>query len=84
MRTAHMGTFIAPRSGLYVFTWTIRLYGDAYFTTELVVDNIFVNWILFAIHSNIDGSVSGTAAVNQDDDVLIRTGPNLHNGRQQY
>lgn len=56
------------------------LHDDAYFTTEFVVNNLFVNWILFAIHSNIDSSVSGTAAVNQDDDVLIRTGPNLQNG----
>lgn len=78
----HMGTFIAPRSGLYVFTWTIRLYGNAYFTTQLVVNNVVVNWIFFGTHNNIDGSVTGTAVVhvNQGDDALIRTGQSHHSG----
>lgn len=78
----HMGTFIAPRAGIYVFTWTIRLYGNAYFMTELVVNNVVVNWIFLGTHNNIDGSVTGTAVVhvNQGDDVLIRTGPHHHSG----
>lgn len=77
-----MGTFIAPRAGIYVFTWTIRLYGNAYFTTELVVNNVVVNWTYFATQDNIDGSVTGIAVVyvNQGDDVLIRTGPKFHSG----
>lgn len=78
----HSGTFIAPRSGLYVFTWTIRLWGNSYFTTELLVNNNDVNWIYFDPAHTIDGSVSSTAVVhvNQGDDVLIRTGPDFHNG----
>lgn len=78
----HSGTFIAPRSGLYVFTWTIRLYMDYYHTTELLVNNNVVNWIYFSPASNIDGSVSSTAVVqvNQGDDVLIRTGSSHHSG----
>lgn len=78
----HSGTFIALRSGLYVFTWTIRLWGNSYFTTELIVNNNVVNWIYFDPAHTIDGSVSGTAVVhvNQGDDVLIRTGPDFHNG----
>lgn len=77
-----MGTFIAPRAGIYVFTWTIRLYGNAYFMTELVVNNVVVNWIFLGTQNNIDGSVTGTAVVhvNQGDDVLIRTGLRLHTG----
>lgn len=78
----HMGTFIAPRAGIYVFTWTIRLYGNAYFMTELVVNNVVVNWIFLGTINNIDGSVTRTAVVhvNQGDDVLIRTGSHHHSG----
>lgn len=78
----HMGTFIAPKSGLYVFTWTIRMYGRTYHTTELVVNNNIVNMLYFNPAGNIDGSVSSTAVVyvNQGDDVLIRTGADYHNG----
>lgn len=77
-----MGTFIAPKSGLYVFTWTIRLYGQTYHTTELVVNNNIVNALYFNPNDQIDGSVSSTAVVNvnQGDDVLIRTSSDYHNG----
>ena len=72
----HMGTFIAPRSGLYVFTWTIRLFGNNYHSTELLVDNNVVNVVYFNPLDHIDGSVTGTAVVhvNQGDDVMVRTG----------
>lgn len=78
----HSGTFIAPRSGLYVFTWTIRLRLNFYHTTELVVNNNVVNWIYFYPNSNVDGSVSGTSVVHVDqgDDVLIRTSFTHHSG----
>lgn len=76
----HMGTFIAPRSGLYVFTWTIRVNGNSYQTTELVVNNHVVNLLHFNPHNNVDGSVSSTAVVhaNQGDDVLVRTNADHH------
>lgn len=72
----HSGTFIAPTSGLYVFTWTIRLYGQNHQTTELLVNNIVVNSIYLNPVNNIDGGVTGTVVVqvNQGDDVLVRTG----------
>lgn len=80
----HMGTFIAPKSGLYVFTWTIRLYGQTYHTTGLVVNNNIVNALYFNPNDQMDGSVSSTAVVNvnQGDDVhvLIRTSSDYHNG----
>lgn len=58
------------------------MFGNSYFTTELLVNNNVVNWIYFDPANTIDGSVSGTAVVhvNQGDDVLIRTGPDYHNG----
>lgn len=78
----HVGTFIAPRSGLYVFTWTIRMTGHSYQTTELVVNNNVVNLLHFNPGNNIDGSVSSTAVahVNQGDDVVIRTHAVYHTG----
>lgn len=75
-------TFITPRSGLYVFNWTIRLLGNnSYYTTELLVDSNVVNWLYFN-PTGIDGSVIGTVVVqvNQGDYVLIRTGSRLHTG----
>lgn len=71
----HSGTFIAPRSGLYVFTWTIRLYGSRYHSTQLLVDNNVINAVYMNAANVIDGSVTGTAVVHVDqgDDVFIRT-----------
>ena len=73
---SHTGTFIAPRSGLYVFTWTIRLYGTFHHSTELLVNNNVVNVIYLHPAQTIDGSVTGTAVVHVDqgDDAFIRTG----------
>ena len=76
----HSGTFIAPRSGIYVFTWTIRENGNNYHTTELLVNNKVVNSIHMNPASMIDAGSTGTAVVNinQGDDVLVRTG-SAHN-----
>lgn len=78
---SHMGTFIAPNSGLYVFTWTIRCYSNNYHSAELLADNNIVNVIYLGPGNAIDGTVTGTAVVhvNQGDDVFIRTG-RLSNG----
>lgn len=79
----HSGTFIAPRSGLYVFTWTIRQDGTSHHVTELLVDNNMVNSIYMDPGSVMSGSVTGTVVVhvNQGDDVLVRTGSISNNGR---
>lgn len=72
----HMGTFIAPKTGLYVFTWTIRCNQNNYHSAELLADNNIVNVIYLYPGNAIDGTVTGTAVVrvNQGDDVFIRTG----------
>lgn len=77
-----MGTFIAPRSGLYVFTWTIRLWGHRYHNTELLVDNNVVHVTFFNPANVVDGSVTGIVVVHVDqgDDVLVRTGSLLNVG----
>ena len=78
----HSGTFIAPRSGVYVFIWIIRLGRTNYHTTELLHDNNVINSIYLDPQSRMDGTATGTAVVhvNQGEDVLIRTGA-LSNGR---
>jgi hypothetical protein len=69
------GTFIVPHSGLYVFTWTIRITGDAYHSTELMVNSHSVGRTYLNPGNVMDGSVTGTVVVhvNQGDDVLVRT-----------
>lgn len=75
---SHMGTFIAPKSGLYVFTWTIRCNHNDYHSAELLADNNVVNVIYIYPGNTIDGTVTGTAVVHVDqgDDVFIRSGLN--------
>lgn len=78
----HTGTFIAPRSGLYIFTWTIAQWGTSYHVTELVVDNDNVNVIYMNPANLVVGSVTGTVVVhvNQGDDVFVRTGSGNNHG----
>lgn len=78
----HTGTFIAPRSGLYIFTWTIAQWGTSYHVTELVVDNDNVNVIYMNPANLVVGSVTGTVVVhvNQGDDVFVRTGSSNNHG----
>ncbi|XP_062591679.1 uncharacterized protein LOC134253182 [Saccostrea cucullata] len=79
---SHAGTFIAPRSGLYVFTWTIRIYGTSYHSTELMVNDNAVGSTYLNPVNTIDGSVTGTVVVHVDqgDDVLVRTRDSYNNG----
>lgn len=55
---------MAPRSGLYVFTWIIRLYGQRQHTTELLVDNNVVNSVYQHPGKTIDGDVTDTAIIH--------------------
>ena len=77
------GTFIVPRSGIYVFIWTIRLDGYNDHTTELVHDNNVINAVHLNPQNIMFGSVTGTAVIyaNQGEDVFIRTGPTYSFGR---
>lgn len=58
----HMGVFIAPRTGLYVFTWTIRADGGSYFNTQLLVNGLIYGWMYSSDNYNTDSS-STTAVV---------------------
>ncbi|XP_062581448.1 uncharacterized protein LOC134243233 [Saccostrea cucullata] len=78
----YTGIFIAPRAGIYVFAWTIRMYGSSFHTTELVVNSNVVGAVYLNPSSNIDGSVSNVVVVhvNKGDDVYIRTGDDRNSG----
>lgn len=72
----HMGVFFAPRTGLYVFTWTIRANGGAYFNTQLLVNGLIYGWVFSASNYHYDSS-SATAVVRviAGQSVFVRTGP---------
>lgn len=72
---ATTGTFIAPETGLYVFTWTIRENGDCYHSTQLMVNSGEEGEIFLRSVSGGDfiGTGVGVTHVNTGDDVYVRT-----------
>ena len=76
------GVFTAPQSGLYVFTWTIRINRNNYHPTELVVDNKIISSIYLNPRNTVDSSVSSTSVVivKKSSKVLIRTSSADNNG----
>lgn len=71
----HFGTFIAIRSGYYVFTWSFRIQHDAHISTELVVNDTPKSSIYYDATDKVGGNAGGTVVVhvNQGDEVFIRT-----------
>lgn len=71
----HSGTFIATRSGYYVFTWSFRIQGDAHISTELVVNDTPKGSVYYDATEKVGGNTGGTVVVhvNQGDEVFIRT-----------
>lgn len=77
----HMGVFIAPRTGLYVFTWTIRANGGSYFNTQLLVNGLIYG-SMYTRDNYYSNSNSATAVVHvtAGNSVYIRTGPSGNSG----
>ncbi|XP_062601065.1 uncharacterized protein LOC134262711 [Saccostrea cucullata] len=75
------GAFIAPRTGFYVFSWSMRLVNSAYHQAELV-HNHNVMGVAYLYAPTGDHTVSGTVVihVNQGDDVFIRTQSGANSG----
>lgn len=67
------GVFTAPKEGIYVFTWVIRLH-QAEHSTELMINNDSLGTTFLRAKNNDDGSVSGTvvAHVLKGDVVFVR------------
>ncbi|VDI27099.1 Hypothetical predicted protein [Mytilus galloprovincialis] len=71
------GIFIAPRSGIYLFSWTVKMFSGKNTHTELRVDNVVKGRQIVAL-----GSVGHLATtrnvltnVKHGDHVWIQTGP---------
>jgi hypothetical protein len=79
-----MGIFMAPRSGLYVFTWTIRANGGSYFNTQLLVNGLIYGSI-YTRDPSYPNSNAGTAVVSVAEGVAVyvRTGPTGNSGTIQ-
>ena len=70
----YTGAFIAPRSGVYVFTWTTFANPGSYLPIELIVNNYRYGIISVDTNALYNG-VTGVAVVhlNQYDAVLVRS-----------
>ncbi|XP_048744272.2 uncharacterized protein LOC125657620 [Ostrea edulis] len=77
----HMGIFTAPRSGLYVFTWTIRgSTSSTYFNTQLVVNGLIYGSIYTRYHYSSSSSGTSVVYVAEGAAVYVRTGPTGNSG----
>ena len=77
-----MGVFTAPKSGVYVFTWTIRVYDHGFHSVELVVNGQVVG-ALFSYSGagdNDTGSTTAVVSINEGEDVYLRTRINYNGG----
>jgi hypothetical protein len=77
------GVFMVPETGIYVFTWTIRVYGTYRHSTELVVITKSMGIVHLNAGGSWDDSVTGIVVVhaNSGDDVFLRTLANANAGQ---
>nr|XP_011420344.2 uncharacterized protein LOC105323082 [Crassostrea gigas] len=75
------GVFIAPETGVYVFTWTMREASNCRHSTQLMVNNAEIG--IIHLHSVSGGDFVGTGVVvthvNTGDDVYVRTHASWNN-----
>lgn len=77
------GVFTAPKSGFYVFTWTIRVNKDSYHSVKLVVNGQEIG-ALYLYCGSIEydqGSSTAVIHVNEGADVFLRTKMMYNNGK---
>ncbi|XP_048746775.2 uncharacterized protein LOC125659217 [Ostrea edulis] len=75
------GAFVVPKTGYYVFSWSMRLVNGEYHRAELV-HNHNVMGVAYLYAPTGDHTVSNTIVihVNQGDDVFIRTQSGANSG----
>ena len=69
------GTYIAPKSGVYVFTWAIQISIHSFYSTQLIVDgNAHLGTDTSSQSSSDSDGTTATTVVqlNQGDRVFIR------------
>ncbi|XP_011421573.3 complement C1q tumor necrosis factor-related protein 3-like [Magallana gigas] len=76
------GVFMAPSSGFYVFTWTIREFDNSYHSVELVVNGQEVGALYQHAGPGEDDMSSTTVVihVNEGEDVFLRTKMDFNQG----
>ena len=75
------GVFTAPKSGIYVFTWTIRVHRSIH-CVELIVNGQPVGALVShtAASDNETGSTTVVVHVNEGEDVFLRTTMHYNSG----
>ena len=70
------GIFVAPKTGIYLFAWTVCTTGAHYVLTELMVDNAMISRAgeFEGSGSNYDcGSMTAVCRMDKDKHAWIRT-----------
>lgn len=69
------GVFIAPETGIYAFSWSIRLFGNASHSAQLMVGDQEYAGVYLSVRNGDNENVSGTAVaqLEQGTDVFVRT-----------
>ena len=69
------GIFVAPKTGIYLFAWTVCTYGKNYVMTELMVDNTMISRAgEYENSGHYDcGSMTAVCRMDKDKHAWIRT-----------
>ncbi|CAG2225257.1 unnamed protein product [Mytilus edulis] len=80
------GIFVSPKSGIYLFSWTICTSGNNYAFTELVVQNTSISRAgEFESNGHYDcGSMTALYKMNKDDHAWIRTTDYVSGSKTHY
>ncbi|XP_062612270.1 complement C1q-like protein 2 [Saccostrea cucullata] len=76
------GAFIVPQTGLYVFTWSVRITGGTYHSVDLVVNGKEEGAVYQISEGNEDDQGGSTIVIlaNEQDDVFLRTNMDYNKG----
>jgi hypothetical protein len=76
------GKFVVPVSGTYVFSWTFRVYNDAYHSTQLMVNELAYGVLHLNTNLNSDAQATGLVitSVRKGDKIYVRTHSSWNKG----